>query len=167
MARQEHDKEDLIADATVLVDRAEFRLASVTERGVCLVTAGFRENGQLSVYFDQDPFYQFDEDGRLRRALEDGFLFRSQTVTLARMHREREGTRTMLVRHDLTADEVLAFRTRMREKLRDFAAALAADKLQRLRRVVVSDDFESLLRGRLQAISQLGDDFLSSQINQR
>lgn len=166
MARHEHDKEDLIADATVLVDRAEFRVPDIGSRS-CLVTAGFRENGQLSVYFDQDPFYQFDDDGRLRRGLEDGFLFRSQTTTLARMHRERDRNQTMLVRHDLTAEELIAFRQRMRDRLQDFQSALVADRLQRLRRVLVSGDFEDRLRQRLETIGQLGDDFLSSQINQR
>ena len=166
MARHEHDKEDLIADATVLVDRAEYQLPRNTLDG-CLVTAGFRASDQLSVYFDQDPFYQYDADGRLRRGLEDSYLYRSQTQTLARMHRERDRNHTMLIRHDLTADELAAFRQRMRTRLARFAEALTAASVTRGRQVLVSDDFEERLQQRLTTILELGEDFLSAQINQR
>ncbi|MCR9198137.1 MAG: hypothetical protein NXI04_05810 [Planctomycetaceae bacterium] len=166
MARHEHDKEDLIADATVLVDRAEYRLP----RGIldgCLVTVGFRDSDQLSVYFEQDPFYQYDADGRLRRGLEDGYLYRSQTQTLARMHRERDRNQTMLIRHDLTTDELAAFRQRMRTRITGLADVLASASVTRGRHVLVSDDFEERLQQRLVTIMELGEDFLSAQINQR
>lgn len=166
MPRQEHDKEDLIADATVLVDRAEYRLPGSLLNG-CLVTAGFRASDQLSVYFEQDPFYQFDPDGRLRRGLEDGYLYRSQTSTLARMHRERDKNQTMLVRHDLTVPELAAFRQRMLQRLSSFLKALAAANVTRERHVLVSADFEPRLQQRLMTIVGLGEDFLSDQINQR
>ena len=88
MARIEEDKEDLIADGVAMVERAEFA-RSDTEAETSdwnMLTTGFRRNGDLSIYLDQTYFYQFDTEGRLRRAHVDRFLYRSQGHTLAQLH---------------------------------------------------------------------------------
>lgn len=167
MVRHEEDKEDLIADATALVDRAEFWLAEGVPSASVLITAGFRRGGQLSLYFDQDPFYQFDTDGRLRRALEDSFLYRSQGETLARLHRERQEGRTALVRSDLSRDELLSFRNRLLTRVSGFAQSLADDLVERRRRVVQDEDFELRLQRCVTRICEVGENFLSHSINQR
>ena len=115
MARQESDKEDLIHDATALVERAEL----ICDGASTVITVGFFRNGRCSVYFDQDPFYQFDSQGRVRRAYENGFLYRSQASTLARMDRHRptnddgKTEKVVLQRSDLTEVELIEFRERM------------------------------------------------------
>ncbi len=169
MARIEEDKEDLMVDATALVHRAEFvrtdnEDASHTWR---VVTVGFRKDNSLSVYFDQDPFYQFDATGLLRRALEDSFLFRSQTDTLARLHRARSEASTTLVREDLSPEQLNAFKQRMRQHVEELVPLLADRKLERRR--VVSDD-EALNQRIVDALRQVlshKDRFLSKAIRQR
>ena len=64
MARNEEDREDLMAEATALAERVELTVPQESD----FVTAGFRRTGHLSLYFGQDPAYHFDEEGRLRRA---------------------------------------------------------------------------------------------------
>ena len=109
MARNEANREDLIREAVALTERAEFRINGSIE----LVTIGFRTTRAMSVFIGQDPVYQFDPEGRVRRAFVDGFLFRSQHTTLARMVRERTETQTLLVRTDLNDSELADFRSRM------------------------------------------------------
>jgi len=114
MTRNESDREDLIREAVALPERTELRVAGFDEP----VTIGFRANSAMSVFIGQDPVYQFDPDSRLRRAYVDGFLYRSQLQTLAQLQRVRTDSETQLLRHDLTADELAAFRELMVSRLR-------------------------------------------------
>ncbi|APZ92811.1 hypothetical protein [Fuerstiella marisgermanici] len=169
MARIEEDKEDLMVDATALVHRAEF--VRTDDEGAPhtwhIVTIGFRKDDSLSVYFDQDPFYQFDASGLLRRALEDSLLLRSQTDTLAKLHRARSDASTTLLREDLSPEQLEAFRQRMRTYVEELVALLADGKLDRRR--VVSDDNalnQRVVEALRQVLSQK-DPFLSKAIRQR
>ena len=83
MARQEVDREDLIAEAVALRRRIELALPGCDNP----VVAGYRSTGALSLYFGADPVYQFDERGRLRRAFVGGHLYRTQGTTLAELTR--------------------------------------------------------------------------------
>lgn len=169
MSRQESDKEDLMAEATALVERAEFARASDTSThpGWTVVTAGFRSDHSLSLYFDQDPFYQFDSAGRLRRSYEAGFLFRSTGDTLARLQRTRTEARTTLLRHDLSADELRDFRDRMRLNLTNFFDRLSANSLSLLRVVPTNGDIKGRLIEAVQAVLNQEPHFLSQTIRVR
>ena len=68
MTRQESDREDLIREAVAMPERGEFRVPGLDE----LVTVGFRTTAAMSVFIGQDPVYQFDPAGRLRRAFANG-----------------------------------------------------------------------------------------------
>ena len=72
MAREEADREDLMREATALVQRAEF------SAGGKPVFVGFRTNGAASVFFDSDPVYQFNSNGELRRAFVAGDALQSR-----------------------------------------------------------------------------------------
>ncbi len=113
MVKNESDREDLIREAVALPERTELRVAGFEEP----VTIGFRANSAMSVFIGQDPVYQFDPASRLRRAYVDGFLYRSQHQTLAQLQRVRTESGTQLLRHDLTADELAAFRKLMVSRL--------------------------------------------------
>ena len=104
MARRESDREDLIAEATALVRRAELSVGYPEP-----VAAGFRRDGGLSVYFGPDLAYHLDPDGRLKRAYRDGRLYRTQGDTLAELIRERTETQTILRRRDLSSEDRDAF----------------------------------------------------------
>tara|TARA_B100000029_G_scaffold94314_1_gene84497 strand:+ start:2483 stop:2977 length:495 start_codon:yes stop_codon:yes gene_type:complete len=110
MARDESHREDLMAEATALVPRAEFCSPAGTPR----LVAGFKRDGSLSLYLGEDPVYAFDTSGRLRRAFVDGLLYRTQGDTLAMLRRDRSvGGQVSLLRHDLDEQELTSFRERL------------------------------------------------------
>ena len=114
MAQQEEDREDLMREAVALPDRVEL---SVGGFGSLIIIIGFRSNSAMSVFIGQDPVYQFDPEGGLRRAFVDGLLYRSQQSTLAMLRRERTDTQTLLLRTDLADDALQAFRDTMMHSL--------------------------------------------------
>lgn len=141
MARNEADREDLIREAVALPNRAEIQCGE----DFPVVTAGFRANGAMSLFFDQDPVYQFDPQGRLRRAYVGGYLFRSQHTGLARLERCRNETQTILLRSDLSEGEQMAFRQEMLELLAKLHQRLTTGSAQLLR-VVPEGDKDILIR---------------------
>lgn len=132
MARVESDREDLIREATALKQRVEWDVPGEPEP----VVTGFKRDGSLSVYIGQDPVYQFNPAGQLRRAYVGDFLFRTQGDTLARLHRERTSEQTTLVRQDLTDDELTEFATAMRMRLAQLRDSIRAGTASVLRQVI-------------------------------
>lgn len=173
MARTESDKEDLIAEATALVERAEFRrveasgeMSSQASRWGTL-TVGYRSNGSLAIYFDQDPFYQFDADGLLRRAFEDGFLYRSEADTLAKLHRERTESQTTLQRSDLNETQLGKFRQRMNGRLTELRQMFQSGAFVSPRQVSPRGDIVPRTIAAIEDIQQHGDRFLAGRIAKR
>jgi len=117
MARDEHDREDLLREATALVERAELALPGEAEH----LVAGFRRDGGLSLFFGPDPVYQFNPARQLRRAFVAGTMFKAERGRLVALERRREPDRVVLLRRELS-DEVTA----------EFMAAMA-ERLERLR----------------------------------
>lgn len=74
MARQEHDREDLLAEAVALVERIELRVGDWPQS----VTAGFRRDGSASFYLTADEVYQFNTARQLRRAFLAGRLIKAR-----------------------------------------------------------------------------------------
>jgi len=101
MARLESDREDLLREATALVERAELRLPGYEEPVVC----GFRRDGALSLFFGVDPVYQFNAARQLRRAFIAGRLLKAEQGRLVALTRKRSVTQVSLVRDELSADE--------------------------------------------------------------
>lgn len=169
MTRIESDKEDLIRDATALVDRAEFSFDSGVSAtaGWSVVTAGFRRDRSLSVYFDQDPFYQFDQDGHLRRCYADGFLYRSTGDGLARLNRHRTKDATTLMRDDLSKEDLRRFQDRMKILLTEFSQALTKNSIQMLRVVSEKIDIRESIVSAIDQILRHEERFLSKSIPHR
>ena len=147
MARDEGRREDLVAEATALVRRAEFVAATAGRPGdEPPLVAGFRRDGSLSVYFGEDPVYQFGPEGRLRRAYVDGLLFRTQGSTLAQLARDRSsGGHVGLLRHDLDDDQLAAFRAAMTGRIAGLLEELRSDRLNQAATVPESADVKSEL----------------------
>ena len=125
MAREEHEREDLLREATAFVDRAEFDVA-----GFALpVFVGFRENGAASIYFGPDRVYHFNADGELRRAYRDGLLYKADRCNLVSLERKRNTQETSLVARPLSEEEAKAFLREMRAALARFGAAFAAQQV--------------------------------------
>lgn len=136
MARTESDREDLIAEATALVRRAEIATAGFAGP----VVVGFRRDGGLSVYFGADPAYHFDPDGRLKRAYRNGLLYRTQGETLAELNRERTPAETVLRRRDLSGEELRAFLDDMADRLSALLAAIEDGRAAVVRQVPDGDE---------------------------
>ncbi|MGZ0173156.1 MAG: hypothetical protein ACKVHE_26800 [Planctomycetales bacterium] len=153
MARNEADREDLIREATALRNRVEWQLPDEPEP----VFAGVRSDGSLSIYFGADPVYQFSNAGGLRRAYVDGFLFRTQGTTLAKLNRERSAKETALLRRDLDTDELSQFLAKMDKKLVRLRQSITDGSAIKLRSVSdgESPDYESLIEAAMNASPKL------------
>lgn len=120
MARDEHQREDLLRDATAYARRVELRDAEGRE-----VFVGFRSGGGASVYLDQDPVYHFTSEGELRRAYVAGELVKAIGGQLVSMHRERTAGEVRLVSRPLDEVTTKAFVINMESQL-----TLLADSLR-------------------------------------
>ncbi len=141
MARHEAGREDLMAEATALRQRAELVLEGRSEA----IVAGFRPDGHWSLYFGKDPAYHFDAAGCLRRAFVGGDLYRSQGHTLARLNRSRTDLAVELARRDLEPGELEQFLSRMTDLLAELKMALERGSASVVRQIPEGDDFVSKL----------------------
>jgi len=134
MARHEADREDLLAEARALVDRAEYQIPGEAHP----VVAGFRENGALSLYLGEDPALHWNSQGELRRAYVGGLLFKAENGQLVTLRRERTEHETALVRHELMPDELRDFKAQIQMRLVHVRAQLDKGNYRLLREERVS-----------------------------
>ena len=147
MAREDHDREDLLAEATALVLRCELRVAGFDDP----VFAGFRADGCGSVYFHPDEAYHFNTAGALRRAYRDGLLFKAERGRLVSLHRQRGARQVALVRHELGGDETAEFLGELRRRLQSLRAALDGGEYRVERTVGDTEELIARLRSWLPA----------------
>jgi len=131
VARQENPREDLLAEATALVERAELRIAGFDEP----IVVGFRRNGAASIFFGQDAAYHFNTASQLRRAFLDGTLYKADRGRLAGLVRHRTADEVELMRHDLDERETAEFLATLHRRLTTFRAALETGQGEVLRQV--------------------------------
>jgi hypothetical protein len=124
MPRDEQDREDLLREATALVERIEL-VPAAGEPNAEPIVIGFRRNGGLSIFFGADPVYQFNPAGELRRAYRDGLLYKAERGRLVSLARTRTPREVQLVRKEPTEHENHEFVARMQGRLRELAADLA------------------------------------------
>jgi hypothetical protein len=120
MAREEQDREDLMREATALVERIELRLPQETEP----VVVGFRRAGGASFFFGDDPVYQFNAAGELRRAYVGGKLLKAERRRLVELTRVRTPAETQLVRHEFDDAETAPLLEAMQQRLARLRDAL-------------------------------------------
>jgi hypothetical protein len=140
--------EDLMRELVALTERVELQGPALADR----IVAGFHRDGRLSVYFGEDPYYQFDPDGRLRRALVDGRLFRTQGNGLAALTRVRSAEATELVRRDLDSAELEQFVGLMLESVGGLREALASGRLEVTRQVPSDASVVARLLGSIEVV---------------
>lgn len=140
MARHEHDREDLLAEATALVERVELAVAGQAVP----VVLGVRRDGCLSVYFGAEPAYHFNSQGELRRAYLDGKLLKAEARRLVALSRVRTAAEVQLVRHELSTEEHAAVLQSLQSRLTNLWSALASGNCRVLRQV--PDDLPALDR---------------------
>ncbi len=160
MARHESEREDLLAEARALVDRAEYQVPGQEH----VLVAGFRTNGALSLFFGEDPALHWNSQGELRRAYADGLLYKAEQGQLVALRRERNDKETALVRHVLSADELHAFQEVQRARLLALRTQFDQGQVQLLRESRVTD---SDLTVRIRAMLHLVADQLPIAMNSR
>ncbi len=126
MAREEADREDLLRDATALVERIELRGAAGGPGVVC----GFRRCGAASFFLGSDPVYQFNSAGQLRRAFVDGLLYKADRGQLVALRRARTASGSSLLSHALSDAEQVRFLATAEHHLRRLAEQLARGEYQ-------------------------------------
>lgn len=152
MARQESSREDLLGEATALVERIELVPHASTKQILksivppTPIVAGFRKSGSLSLFFGEDPVYQFNAQGELRRAYRRGRLYKAVRGQLASLQRNRSDEKTELVRHDLTIAEQTHLVDDMIVHLSDFAKLLNSNEFDINGQVPADADILSRLR---------------------
>ena len=124
MAKEEHDREDLLAEAKTLIERVRLEIPGHVEP----VIVGFRPDGSVSFYFGAQPAYHFTSSGQLRRAFADDFLYKAEQGRLVSLRRDRTPEAVNLLRHVLDAIEQQAFIDCARQHLQALHAALTASK---------------------------------------
>jgi len=121
MARQESDREDLLREATALVQRVELAVAGYDHPLVC----GFRRDGSVSLFCGGEPVYQFNTASQLRRAFVAGRIHKAERGRLIAYSRERSATQVSLVRDELSEDESVTVLTIMQGHLSRLREALS------------------------------------------
>jgi hypothetical protein len=145
MAREESDREDLLREATALVRRIELRTPDEPEP----LTAGFRRDGSLSLFFGADPVFQFNTAGELRRAYRSGKLLKAERGRLVELTRVRTAAETQLQREDLDGPTTAALLAEMRGRIGRLFTALSEDRYEIVGQVPAEADVIGSLRDEL------------------
>ena len=148
MARVDTEREDLLREATALVERVELCLPDRDES----LVAGFRRDGSASFFFGPDPVYQFNSRGQLRRAFVRGLLYKADQGHLYEMRRERTETEVQLVSRPLSEEETTAFLADARMHLVILHAALSTGRFNLVGQVPENGEVGSQLATWLGAV---------------
>jgi hypothetical protein len=147
MAREESDREDLLREATGLVNRIELRCTWFEDS----IVVGFRRNDAVSFFFGQDEVYQFDTSNRLRRGFWQGQLLKSEHGRLVELTRHRTDEQTQLLRLDLSSELAGSHLQRLESRLVMLLASLRAGEIEVVGHVSVGlADVQSLVRAWLE-----------------
>lgn len=120
MTQDEGQREDLIRTATALVQRVELAIEGFPD----LLVVGFRSDGAASLFVGEDPVYQFNAAGELRRAFRVGKLVKAESGRLVEMTRQRSENRVDMVSRELTDEQHQQFLRQLRTTLDQLLAAL-------------------------------------------
>lgn len=117
MAREEHQREDLMRDARAMVRRAEIELPPLPS-----LVMGKHPTGAASFFFGEDPVFHINSRGQLRRAYVAGRLYKAEGGELIEMERVRTPGQVELRSHTLSPSEREAFTTNVGHRLTDVVA---------------------------------------------
>lgn len=102
MAKQEQDREDLLRDGRQMAIRGE------TTMNDTVVTIGFRDAGQMSLYCGPDPVFQFNAGQQLRRVFFEGERYAADARHLVRLDRAARGGKVQFVAKHVSEDRYAA-----------------------------------------------------------
>ncbi len=148
MAREVHERENLLRDATALTTRVQLEIESV--ESPLSVFAGFRPPGALSLYFGNEPVYHFNSQSQLRRAYVEGRLIKVEAGRLIAMKRLQTESLSELLRHDLTDSEQDAFCQEVQRRLFDLNQTLRDNRFRMVGQVPEEGNAVELLENWLE-----------------
>ena len=120
MTEHEGQREDLIGTATALVQRVELAIDGFPD----LLVVGFRSDGAASLFVGEDPVYQFNAKGELRRAFRAGKLVKAELGRLVELTRQRADNRVDMVSQELTDQQHQQLLSQLRQTLDRLQGAL-------------------------------------------
>jgi len=136
MAKEQSDREDIMREAKALTRRVSLNVSCFPEA----VIVGFRRNSAMSIFIDQDPVYQFNSVGELRRGYIDGKLIKAEQGKLASLTRQHLDYQVVLMRHDLDEAEHADFISQLHCHLDQLHQSLSDGSFQVNECVPVEDD---------------------------
>ena len=142
MARQEQAREDLLREATALVERIEIAFDDNRPHAV----VGFRRDGAASIYFGEEPAYHFNARGELRRAYRDGQILKAERGCLVALARRGTETRIEMVGRLLSAEEAAVVIADLAARLTAFVQSLDASRFHGVGQVPATTDVLSRVR---------------------
>jgi hypothetical protein len=131
MARHEENREDILREATALVERIEFELPDAAEP----LIVGFRRDGSASFFFGSDFVVQFNSRNELRRAFWNTRLIKADRGQLCFMDRERSAQEVILRTTAFSKSESHEFLGLVEQQLQSLAAAMRSGKAKTLRQI--------------------------------
>jgi hypothetical protein len=150
MAREEHDREDLLREATALVERAELRFPHVREP----VVIGFRRDGCGSIYLGAEPTWHFNTQNELRRAYIEGRLVKAERGRLVSLERRRAKGQVQLLRHELNDAETAALLASLQNAVAQLSNSLNEATFELVGQVPESSDVVTRIRRWLGSLPQ-------------
>lgn len=160
VARNEQDREDLLHEATALVQRMEIRLAD----DIHSIVIGFRPDGSGSMFVGSDPVFQFNKQNELRRGFLNGKLIKAEYGQLIELTRVRTSDAVQLRRRELNSTETLRYTALFCEKARQILTAIAQGELTIIGQVPEHANVAALA-ARWLAIVTAGDVQVASRAN--
>jgi hypothetical protein len=133
--RIEQDREDLLAEATALVERIE-----LATDGDPSIVVGFRKVGAGSLYFGPEPAYHFNSIDQLRRAYVGGLLFKAEKGLLISLDRRRTEGQVQLVRDSLDEQQTADFLAEFARRKNELKAAIRDGRCQIIGQVPADGD---------------------------
>jgi hypothetical protein len=150
MSRRQSVREDLLREATALVQRAELSIPGYDEH----VVIGFRRDGSASFFFGGDPVYQFNTAFELRRANVGELIYKADRGRLVVLRRERSETEVVLLRTELSDDETAALLATLRSHLTRLHEAIAGGSFDLVGQVPTDADIVGRIGAWLAALPQ-------------
>lgn len=134
MAINREKREDLMRDATAY----SRRISILTSHGQEAIFIGIRQQGGWSVYFGEDPVYQFNRDGELRRAHFADQNYAATDGRLCLLHRDRSGGHVEIQRI-YSADTEQHILTDCHKRLKELFELIQSSSFQSMHQFPVSD----------------------------
>jgi len=116
VSKQQQNKEDILREATALVNRIEIKFSqkAVSKESVFV---GFRRDGAVSFFFGAEPVYQFNTRHEFRRGYCKGAMLKADNGKICNLTRVREGDQLVLLSRDYSDEQTAEFLEEMKHAL--------------------------------------------------